>query len=123
MMRELHRVDVAARRPIRVLSVIDDLGFGGDENRLLSFATAVDRERFEHRVLTIQPPDSARPESWAMYQQYLAAGLVDEMEINLAPVLLGRGERLFAGVDDLKGLQLQRTIATPKVVHLKFARV
>jgi len=56
-------------------------------------------------------------------QQYLVAGLVDEMEINLAPVLLGRGERLFAGVDDLKGLQLQRTIATPKVVHLKFARV
>jgi dihydrofolate reductase len=56
-------------------------------------------------------------------QQYLVAGLVDEMEISLAPVLLGRGERLFAGVDDLKGLQLVRTVATPKVVHLKFARV
>src|SRR5580765_7408403 len=56
-------------------------------------------------------------------QQYLVAGLVDEMEINLAPVLLGRGERLFTGVDDLKGLQLVRTVATPKVVHLKFARV
>ena len=55
-------------------------------------------------------------------QQYLVAGLVDEMEISLAPVLLGRGERLFAGVDDLKGLELVRTVATPKVVHLKFAR-
>jgi glycosyltransferase involved in cell wall biosynthesis len=84
MMRELHRVDVAARRPIRVLSVIDDLGFGGDENRLLSFATAIDRERFEHRVLTIQPPDSARPESWAMHQQYLAAG-VRPMTIDATP--------------------------------------
>jgi dihydrofolate reductase len=56
-------------------------------------------------------------------QQYLAAGLVDEMEINLAPTLLASGERLFDGLgDDLHGLELVRTIAAPKVVHLKFAR-
>ncbi len=55
-------------------------------------------------------------------QQYLVAGLVDEMEINLAPVLLGRGERLFDRVDDLHGLALVRTVATPKVTHLKFAK-
>ena len=52
-------------------------------------------------------------------QQYLAAGIVDEMEINLVPTLLGSGERLFDGVgDDLHGLALVRTIATPKVTHL-----
>jgi dihydrofolate reductase len=55
-------------------------------------------------------------------QQYLKAGLVDEMEISLAPVLLGHGERLFDGVGDLHGLALARTIAAPNVVHLKFAR-
>jgi len=55
-------------------------------------------------------------------QQYLAAGLVDEMEINLVPVLLGSGERLFDRVDDLHGLALVRTVAAPKVTHLKFAR-
>jgi len=55
-------------------------------------------------------------------QQYLVAGLVDEMVISLAPVLLGRGERLFAGVEDLKGLELVRTIAAPTVTHLKFVR-
>jgi dihydrofolate reductase len=55
-------------------------------------------------------------------QQYLVAGLVDEMEINLAPVLLGRGERLFERVDDLHGMQLVRTVATPAVTHLKFAK-
>jgi dihydrofolate reductase len=56
-------------------------------------------------------------------QQFLAAGLVDEMEINLAPTLLGRGERLFDGIgDDLHGLELVRTVATPRVTHLKFAR-
>ena len=56
-------------------------------------------------------------------QQYLVAGLVDEMEIHLAPTLLGRGERLFDGVgDDLHGLELVRTVAAPNVTHLKFAR-
>jgi len=56
-------------------------------------------------------------------RQYLAAGLVDEMEINLVPTLLGGGERLFDGLsDDLHGLELVRTVATPKVTHLKFAR-
>ena len=56
-------------------------------------------------------------------QQYLAAGLVDEMEINLVPVLLGSGERLFDGIgDDLRGLELVRTVAAPNVTHLKFAR-
>jgi dihydrofolate reductase len=55
-------------------------------------------------------------------QQYLSAGLVDEMQLHLVPVLLGGGERLFDDVDDLHGLALVRTIATPDVVHLKFAR-
>jgi dihydrofolate reductase len=56
-------------------------------------------------------------------QQYLAKGLVDEMEINLAPTLLGSGERLFENVgDDLHGLTLVRVVAAPKVTHLKFAR-
>jgi dihydrofolate reductase len=56
-------------------------------------------------------------------QQYLAADLVDEMAINLAPTLLGSGERLFEGVgDSLHGLVLVRTVATPSVVHLKFAK-
>ena len=56
-------------------------------------------------------------------RQYIVAGLVDEMEISLVPVLLGSGERLFDGVgDDLHGLELVRTVATPNVTHLKFAR-
>jgi len=56
-------------------------------------------------------------------RQYLAAGLVDEMEISLVPALLGSGERLFDGVgDDLHGLKLVRTVAAPGVTHLKFVR-
>lgn len=45
------------------------------------------------------------------------------MEINLVPVLLGGGERLFEGLgDELHGLELVRTVATRKVTHLKFAK-
>jgi dihydrofolate reductase len=55
-------------------------------------------------------------------QQYLRAGLVDEMEIHQVPVLLGGGERLLEGVHDLRGLKPVRTVATQKVTHLKFAR-
>jgi hypothetical protein len=55
--------------------------------------------------------------------QYLKAGLVDEMEVHIAPMLLGSGERLFDGAgSDLHGLKLVRTVATPQVVHLKFSR-
>jgi dihydrofolate reductase len=53
-------------------------------------------------------------------QQYLGAGLVDEMEISLVPILLGSGERLFEGLTDLGGLQLARTVAAPNVTHLKW---
>jgi dihydrofolate reductase len=55
-------------------------------------------------------------------RQYLRAGLVDEMEIHLVPILLGAGERLFEGVTDLGGLRPVRTVAAPDVTHLKFAR-
>jgi dihydrofolate reductase len=48
---------------------------------------------------------------------------MDEMEINVVPTLLGSGERLFDGVgDNLHGLDLVRTVAAPKVTHLKFAK-
>lgn len=55
-------------------------------------------------------------------QQYLKAGLVDEIQLHLVPVLLGAGERLFDTVADLHGLALVETVATPNVTHLKFAR-
>jgi len=56
-------------------------------------------------------------------RQYLAAGLVDEMLIHLAPTLLGSGERLFEDIGtDLHGLALVRTVAAPGVTHLTFAR-
>ena len=55
-------------------------------------------------------------------QQYLSAGLVDEMQLHLVPTLLGGGERMFDNVDDLHGLELVETVAAPTVIHVKLAR-
>ncbi len=51
--------------------------------------------------------------------EYLAAGLVDEIELHAVPILLGGGARLFDGVGDLKLEQL-RAVEAPGVTHLKY---
>jgi dihydrofolate reductase len=51
--------------------------------------------------------------------QYLAAGLVDELHLHVAPVLVGRGERLFEGVDDLRLTPVQ-VVGTAKAIHVKY---
>ncbi len=54
-------------------------------------------------------------------QQYLAAGLLDEIQIHLVPVLLGNGRRLFDHFDaEPIELASTRVIASPDVIHLKF---
>ena len=59
----------------------------------------------------------------ATAREYLAANLVDEMEINLVPIFLGDGERLFdhLGVGHPRFTHV-RTVAAPGVTHLKFRR-
>jgi len=54
-------------------------------------------------------------------QQYLKAGLLDEMQIHLIPVLLGEGVRLFEhlGIEQIE-LESTRVIESPGVTHLKF---
>jgi dihydrofolate reductase len=54
-------------------------------------------------------------------RQYLAAGLVDELQLNVAPVLLGGGTRLFEGGAGA-GLKLEPTLVveTPDVTHLRY---
>jgi dihydrofolate reductase len=51
--------------------------------------------------------------------QYLAAGLLDELELHIAPVLLGGGARLFDDVGDVK-LEQVRALEAPGVTHVKY---
>jgi dihydrofolate reductase len=55
----------------------------------------------------------------SVVQQYLAAGLVDEFELHLVPVLLGDGERLLENVGDLQ-VQQVRAVEAPGVTHIKY---
>jgi dihydrofolate reductase len=57
-------------------------------------------------------------------QQYLRAGLVDEMEIHVVPVLLGGGERLFDETDGRQaGYECVRVVSSPRATHLRYRRV
>jgi dihydrofolate reductase len=53
-------------------------------------------------------------------QQYLAARLVDEMELHVVPLLLGRGSRLLENVGEGLELEQIRAIEAPGVTHLKY---
>jgi dihydrofolate reductase len=55
--------------------------------------------------------------------QYLEAGLIDELNIAIVPRVLGRGARLFEGVDlRTHGYECVRFIGSPTVTHARFER-
>jgi dihydrofolate reductase len=55
-------------------------------------------------------------------QEALKAGVLDAIEIQLRPVLLGQGRRLFEGLPaQLVGLDLVRVLEAPRTLHLRYA--
>lgn len=59
----------------------------------------------------------------AVVRQYLQAKLVDEMHLAVAPLLLGTGEHLFAGIDlPALGYRQREHVATSDAMHVVFAR-
>jgi dihydrofolate reductase len=55
--------------------------------------------------------------------QYLAAGLLNVLELHVAPRLLGGGARLFDGLGPAVRLEQVRAVEAPGVTHLKYSAV
>ena len=53
-------------------------------------------------------------------QRALEAGVLDELQIHLIPVLLGRGRRLFDVLPSRVELQIVRVIDTPEASHIRY---
>jgi dihydrofolate reductase len=59
----------------------------------------------------------------ATVQQYLRAGLVDELHVAIVPILLGSGERLFDDLDGAVGrYECVELVSSPSVAHVRLAR-
>jgi len=52
-------------------------------------------------------------------QQYLAAGLLDELYLHIVPIVMGAGERLLENVGDPK-LEPVKVVASPAATHVKY---
>ena len=53
-------------------------------------------------------------------REYIAAGLVDEMLLNVVPILLGDGERLLGGLFSPRPIELVEAVDAPGVTHLRY---
>ncbi|CAI9401857.1 dihydrofolate reductase family protein [Nocardioides sp. T2.26MG-1] len=56
-----------------------------------------------------------------LIRQGLAAGVVDELAISTAPVVLGGGKRLFEGFEDDLDLEVLGTWSSPYATHVRYA--
>ena len=59
----------------------------------------------------------------ATVQQYLRAGLIDDMHLVIVPILLGSGERLFDHLDGgPEGYECVELVSSPSVAHVRVSR-
>jgi dihydrofolate reductase len=54
-------------------------------------------------------------------RQALATGVIDELTLDIAPVLLGSGERIFDGVESF-GFEPVEVLHSPLATHIRYRR-
>ena len=87
------------------------------------FVTGGIHEALERAKQAAQGKDIRIGGGVSTIRQYLEAGLIDEMHLAISPILLGRGEALFAGID-LAAAGFQRTehAATEHAMHVVLSK-
>ena len=86
-----------------------------------TFVTDGIESAFEQAKVTAGDKDVSVAGGANTIQQFLASGLLDEIEIHLVPVLLGGGIRLFERLDaGPTELERTRVVESPDVTHLRF---
>lgn len=87
------------------------------------FVSATPREALDRALAVADGKDVRIGGGPTVVREFLAAGLVDRLHVAIAPILLGRGVRLW---DDLRGLesgyQVTAETAESGTVHLTFRR-
>jgi dihydrofolate reductase len=84
------------------------------------FATAGIEDALERARAAADGKDVWLMGGASVIRQYLRAGLVDQIDVSLAPVLLGEGERPFGDLDPGIELEQIRSVEAPGVTHLTY---
>jgi dihydrofolate reductase len=108
-----------ARRPVFVLT--HDVPNDVPENGVYTFVTGGITRVLEEAKATAAGKDVTIMGGANIGQQFIKAGLVDEISIHLVPVLFGSGTRMFDHLGD-EHIQLETidVIETPAATHLRF---
>jgi dihydrofolate reductase len=86
-----------------------------------NFVTDGIESALEQALAAAGDKDVALAGGASVVQQFLRAGLLDELQIHIAPLLLGGGVSLFDRLETGPiGLEATRVIASPSVTHLRF---
>jgi len=109
--------------PVFVLTYHARASIPMDGGTTFHFVTGGIHEALERATEAASGRDIRLGGGVATIQQYLRAGLVDEVHLAIAPVLLGSGEHLFAGVDLVKlGYTCTEHVATADATHVVLSK-
>jgi dihydrofolate reductase len=87
------------------------------------FVTEGIQAALQNAKAVAQGQDIALGGGASVAHQYLKAGLIDEMEIHVVPILLGDGVRLFDKTDGKQAdYECVRVVSSPAVTHYKYRR-
>lgn len=70
---------------LRIASLIGDLGFGGSQNRLFSFARTIDRSRFDHLVITLYRGEASHERQVGSLRPRFAEAGIEIVDLGVEP--------------------------------------